>query len=61
MSEKAKGTSIEKILKEFGKSDLDEQLKLYRQIKEYLHNKLEERQAQLEQKAIEIQDAKEKL
>lgn len=61
MSEKAKGTSIEKILKEFGKSDLDEQLKLYRQIKEYLHNKLEERQTQLEQKAIEIQDAKEKL
>lgn len=61
MSEKAKGTSIEKILKEFGKSDLDEQLKLYRQIKEYLHNKLEERQSQLEQKAIEIQDAKEKL
>jgi len=61
MSTKSKGTSIEKIIKEFQKSDVDEQVKVYFQLKEYLNKKLDERQLELEAKTNEIQSTKERL
>lgn len=61
MSTKSKGTSIEKIIKEFQKSDVDEQVKVYFQLKEYLNKKLDERQSELEAKTNEIQSTKERL
>lgn len=61
MSTKSKGTSIEKIIKEFGKSDLDEQVKVYYQIKEYLNKKLDERSENLDAEINQIQSIKERL
>ena len=61
MSTKSKSTSIDKIIKEFQKSDVDEQVKVYFQLKEYLNKKLDERQLELEAKTNEIQSTKERL
>lgn len=61
MSTKSKGTSIEKIIKEFQKSDVDEQVKVYFQLKEYLDKKLDEENQDLEEKINQIQSIKQKL
>ena len=61
MSEKAKGTSIEKILKEFDKNDIDEKVKIYFTIKESLTADLVARQQDTEEKLNKIQDTKDRL
>ena len=61
MSTKSKGTSIEKIIKEFQKSDVDEQVKVYFQLKEYLNKKLDERSENLDAEINQIQSIKDRL
>lgn len=61
MSTKSKGTSIEKIIKEFQKNDIDEKVKIYFTIKESLTAYLISRQQDTEDKLNKIQDTKERL
>lgn len=61
MSTKSKGTSIEKIIKEFQKNDIDEKVKIYFTIKESLTADLISRQQDTEDKLNKIQDTKERL
>ena len=61
MSTNAKGTSIEKIIKEFDKNDIDEKVKIYFALKESLTADLISRQQDTEDKLNKIQDTKERL
>lgn len=61
MSVKAKGINIDKVIAEFEKADVDEQIKAFFKMKSYISGKVIARSKELEDKNNELQEVLEEI